>query len=412
MSAQETIRATYRIETAPGHEPARVAELMCGELGAGANDRAPDGRPLAPQYGARVAAVRPSATSAAQARAEVEIEISLAVTGEELIGLATAVLGNVHELPQLTGIRLLDLVLPQRFQAAQPGPAFGVEGTRRLAQVPEERPLIGSIVKPSVGLTPAETAERVRALGLAGIDFVKDDELLTSPAQSPFGERVRAVMRAVEEVADATGRKPMFAFNISSDDPDTIRRNHDLVLAAGGTCVMASLNQIGLGAFLQLRRDCALPIHGHRNGWGMLTRAPGFGMEFRAYQRIWRLAGVDQLHCNGFSNKFFESDASVARSVEACLEPCGDDGPILPVLSSGQWGGQAPATYARLQTTDLLYLAGGGIQGHPGGFAAGVTAVRAAWEAAIAGEPLADKARREPALAQAIETFSGRVGSA
>jgi ribulose-bisphosphate carboxylase large chain len=403
----ETLRATYLVETP--HEVEEVAERLTEELGVD-----PSGDP-----GGTVEAIRrlepTDAPSAAVAdrhpagrfeRAEVDISISLALAGPSLPNLATALLGNAFELREISGLRLLDFELPAGFEASFPGPGFGIAGTRRLAGV-EGRPLIGSIIKPSVGLTPEQTGERAAALARAGIDFMKDDELLGSPPGSPLERRVAVVMQALEEVAAETGRKAMFAFNISSNDADTMRRNHDAVLAAGGSCVMVSINQVGLAAFASLRRHCELPVHGHRNGWGMLTRSAGFGIDFCAYQRIWRLAGVDQLHCNGFSNKFFESDASVARSVAACLAPTAMHGPLMPVLSSGQWGGQAPTTYHRTRTVDLLYLSGGGIQGHPGGFAAGVAAVRAAWEAAMDGEPLELKARTCEPLAQALATFGG-----
>jgi ribulose-bisphosphate carboxylase large chain len=52
-----------------------------------------------------------------------------------------------------------------------------------------------------------------------------------------------------------------------------------------------------------------------------------------------------------------------------------------------------------------MYMCGGGIQGHPDGPAAGVRAVRAAWDAAIAGVPLAAMAAHVPALARSLERF-------
>lgn len=398
--SEPRVLATYLLETPVDVEHA--AERVAGAHGVGAVEAI---RSL-PAADAPSLVGRCSEPTERWNRAEVDVSLPLAATGGDLLALTSALLGDVFDLDETSGLRLLDFTTPPELEYLLPGPAFGMPGTRAVTGV-QSRPLIGSIIKPSVGLTPDETADRVRELGLAGIDFVKDDELMTSPRSSPLSVRVRAICRAVEEVAESTGRRVMFAFNVSSDDPDTMSRNHDAVVEAGGTCVMVSLNQVGLGAFLEFRRRCVLPIHGHRNGWGMLTRSPGLGMDFRAYQRIWRLAGTDQLHCNGFSNKFFESDESVARSVEACLDEAGVHQPILPVLSSGQWGGQAPATYRRIQTVDLLYLAGGGIQGHPGGIAAGVEAVRAAWSAAVSGEPLEVKARACPPLAQAIEAFGG-----
>ena len=57
-------------------------------------------------------------------------------------------------------------------------------------------------------------------------------------------------------------------------------------------------------------------------------------------------------------------------------------------------GGQAAGNLPRAGNADLLYLCGGGIMAHPGGAAAGVAAIRQAWEAALAGMPLS-RARAE-----------------
>ena len=137
----------------------------------------------------------------------------------------------------------------------------------------------------------------------------------------------------------------------------------------------------------------------------MFTRHPLLGMEFTAYQKLWRLAGVDQLHVNGLQNKFCESDDSVVRSIKACLTPMFGGYQVMPVVSSGQWGGQAPETYRQTQTIDLMYLAGGGILAHPGGPAAGLRALQQAWEAALKGVPLLEYAKSHPELQQTIDKF-------
>src|SRR5215467_2568424 len=103
---------------------------------------------------------------------------------------------------------------------------------------------------------------------------------------------------------------------------------------------MISINSVGIAATKKICEQGELAIHGHRNGWGMLTRHPLLGIDFRAYQKIWRLAGVDQLHVNGIGNKFWESDDSVTRSIAAGLKPMGRISAVMPVVSSGQWGGQ------------------------------------------------------------------------
>jgi ribulose-bisphosphate carboxylase large chain len=97
-------------------------------------------------------------------------------------------------------------------------------------------------------------------------------------------------------------------------------------------------------------------------------------------------------------------------SVNACLEPLLGGYHVMPVLSSGQWGGQAPETWRQTGTTDLMYLAGGGIVAHPGGPAAGVRAIRQAWEAAVSETDLHDYAATHPELQQSIDAFGKRDG--
>jgi ribulose-bisphosphate carboxylase large chain len=339
-------------------------------------------------------------------RGRVRVSFPLENTGANLGAIVSTVAGNSFELRQLSGLRLLDLEFPQALVDHFPGPQFGVAGTRQLTGV-FDRPIIGTIVKPSVGLTPEQTADLVRTLGVAGIDFVKDDELMANPPHSPLRDRVRSVMHAVNEVADATGRKVMYAFNIT-DQLDRMLEHHDEVVAAGGNCVMVSINSVGLAGVEFLRRACQAPIHGHRNGWGMLTRCPALGMDFLAYQKLWRLAGVDQLHVNGLKNKFYEADESVVRSIEACQKPVLGNDAIMPVVSSGQWGGQAPDTYRATRTLDLMYLAGGGILGHPSGAVAGVTAIRQAWEAAAADIDLNIYAQEHSELRESL-AFYGKL---
>jgi len=172
---------------------------------------------------------------------------------------------------------------------------------------------------------------------------------------------------------------------------------------------MVSLHSIGLSGLLALRRHAQLPIHAHRNGWGLFSRSPHIGVSFVAWQKLWRVAGADHLHVNGLRNKFCEPDESVVASARCCLEPLfdapGKGCEVMPVFSSGQTVRQAQGTFAALGSTDLIHAAGGGLMAHPGGVAAGVRAMRAAWDAAIAGVPLQDAAQYEPALKQALGAF-------
>lgn len=420
----DRIHARYWIETA--FPLADAAAIMAGEQSTGTFIRVPgETDELRERYAARVEKItelgiveRPSlpgsglpkgaAADAKRRAAEVELSWPLANMGPSLPNLMAAVAGNLSELRPFSGLKLLDVKLPPAFLDRYQGPQFGVAGTRKFCGV-YDRPVIGTIIKPSVGMTPEATAEQVRMLAEAGVDFIKDDELQASGLDSPFEMRFRAVQTVVNRHADRTGKKVMYAANITGEIDEMLDRLA-LIEAQGGTCAMVSMNSIGLPAMTLVRKHSRVAIHGHRNGWGMLGRSSAIGMSFVAYQKFWRLAGVDHLHVNGLQNKFCEDDSSVIASARECLTPMfavpGRGCEVMPVFSSGQSARQAPETFRAMRTTDLIFACGGGILAHPGGPAAGVRSLHQAWEAAMLGVPLAEYAATHPELRAALEKFA------
>jgi ribulose-bisphosphate carboxylase large chain len=216
-------------------------------------------------------------------------------------------------------------------------------------------------------------------------------------------------MAKVRAHRDRTGRDVMVAFNIT-DETDAMRRHADLVEREGGSCVMASLNWCGLSGMQTLRRSTPLAIHGHRNGYGALSRHPLLGIGFDAYQTLYRLAGVDHMHVHGIGGKFCDAPAEVAAAARRCLAPLAADASdasdaVMPAFSSGQWAGTLPATARATGSSDFLFMAGGGIIAHPDGPAAGVASLRQAWEAVAEGQALETAAAARPELAAALGFF-------
>ena len=413
MSTQNVI-ATYVIETSLPLMAA--AEVLAGEQSTGTFVRVErESDDLRARFAAQVESVQEIPLTGAgplpgtvgdpalRRRAILRLRFPLDNFGPSLPNLLAAVAGNLFELKELAAIRLIDIDLPSSFAERYAGPAFGVDGTRRLMSRPEGV-MIGTIVKPSIGLPPADLAELTGQLAEAGIDFIKDDELQANGPSAPLAERVKAVMPVLERHADRTGVKPMYAFNIT-DDIGRLEANHDLVVAAGGTSVMACVNLVGLAGIEYLRTFSAVPIHAHRAMLGAISRSQQVGIAYRAWQKLARLSGADHLHTNGISNKFYESDAEVLDSIAAVREPLLGLTPTLPVLSSGQWAGLAHATYDAVGTTDLLVLAGGGIHGHPDGATGGVASMREAWASAERGESAAATFEASGALRRAAERF-------
>lgn len=420
MTAQNPVRieADYLIETAI--DPMRAAEMMAGEQSSGTFRPVPGETPeLKTRAAANVEHLKglepvskPSLTGAVSAsdqqiwqRAHVTLSWPLDNLGPSLPNLITTIAGNLFELQAFSGIRLVDLRLPSAFSARYSGPKFGCEGTRQMAEV-YGRPLIGTIIKPSVGLSAKETGALVAQLCAGGIDFIKDDELQANGPACLFQDRVTAVMQAVNAAAEKSGQKAMVAFNLTGEI-DEMRRRHDFVHNQGGTCVMASLMGIGISGMIALGRHTDLPIHAHRAGWGALSRDPLLGWSYPAWSKLWRLAGADHMHVNGLDNKFTEANESVVASAKSLKDPLFSHAPMsaLPVFSSGQTVRQAAATLEAVGSSDFLVTAGGGIVTHPDGVAAGVKAMRQAYDAAMQRVDIAQYAEDHPELAAALAVF-------
>ena len=410
------VRLTYQIETPDS--PERLAHKIASDQSTGTFVEIPgETEELKGRVAACVVAIRqlpalstpaiPTESSGPFNRCEADIEYPLEALGTDLAALMTIAIGGVFSIKGFTGLRVTNMFLPAEIVGAYQGPQFGVAGSRKLTGV-YGRPIIGTIIKPALGLRPHETAELVRHVVEADVDFVKDDEKLMSPAYSPLAARVKAIMPIILDHEQKTGKKVMYAWGISATDPDEMMRNHDIVVGAGGNCAVVNINSIGFGAMAFLRKRSRLVLHAHRNGWDALTRHPGFGMEFKVWQQFWRLLGVDQFQINGIKAKYWEPDESFVSSFKAVSTPLLDSSDCaLPVAGSGQWGGQAPETYVRTgRTVDLMYLCGGGIVGHPGGAAAGVRAVTQAWAATVNGIALEIYARDHAELAQSLATFA------
>jgi ribulose-bisphosphate carboxylase large chain len=181
----ERLTATYYIETPLNVEAA--AAVLAGEQSSGTFIAVPgETEELKQRFAAKVESVKPFVTVDAPAlpgvaseggkynRAILKVSWSIENFGYNLPVLISTLQGNLYELRQFTGLKLMDIELPPSYAQHYKGPAFGINGCRKLTQV-QNRPLIGTIIKPSIGLSPEQTAGMVKTLAGAGIDFIKYD---------------------------------------------------------------------------------------------------------------------------------------------------------------------------------------------------------------------------------------------
>lgn len=368
--------ARYRMVTAG--DPATTAAAIAGEMSSGTFRPVPGETPeLMARHSARVVDLVPADDGATW---QLRIAVPSTNFGANLPEVLATVAGNILKMAGPEALRLKDLELPAEVTAAYPGPQFGIDGSREYIGV-ADRPMFGSIVKPSVGLTPAQSASLAGELARAGLDFLKDDELQSDSPHSPFADRHRETVRALDEAAAHTGRRMTYAFNITGE-LDEMARRLDQLNANGTDTAMVVVPAIGLPALTSLRRRSSVPIHAHRAGWAVHDRGARFGVSFAVWQHLWRWCGADQVHVGGLRSKFYQSDEAVAGAIAAVQRPLTTPRSRgLPVLSSAQTPEHVAETLRVTGSRDFLMLAGGGIMAYPGGPANGVRAFHSAYAA-------------------------------
>lgn len=296
--------------------------------------------------------------------------------------LLSALAGNIFSMKIIDNLRLEDLSLSTKYINSFQGPYYGVSGIRKFTNI-YKRPLIGSIIKPKVGLNSKQHAKLAYDVWVNGIDVVKDDENLTDLPFNKFRDRVIEVMKLKNKAEKETGHKKIHVFNITAPMDIMIKRAK-FVKKMGGECVMVDLVSVGLDNVQVLRRaNLGLIIHGHRAGHSMFTRNPRHGMSMLVLAKLARLAGIDQLHTGtavgkmeGGAEEVIEINKSIKEDFginKVLRENWGKIKPVLPIASGGLHPGLTKKL-VNILGPDLIINYGGGIHGHPEGSCAGAKA--------------------------------------
>jgi ribulose-bisphosphate carboxylase large chain len=317
--------------------------------------------------------------------------------------ILSSVAGNVFGLKTLRNLRLSDVYFPLKLIKSFKGPKFGIEGVRKLLKV-YDRPLVGTIIKPKLGLKTVDHAKVAYEAWVGGCDIVKDDENLSSQKFNPFKERVLKTLRFRDKAEKEVGEKKVYMVNITSETKEMLKRAK-YVVNHGGEYVMVDILTCGFSALQTLRnQDFNLVIHAHRAGHAALTKNPYHGVSMKVIAKIARVIGVDQLHVGTVVGKMFETKEEVMENCEALKMKIGNLKPVLPVASGGLHPSLVPALI-QFFGKDFVIQAGGGIHGHKNGTIAGAKAMRQAVEATLKGIPLNEYAETYKELKVALETW-------
>ncbi|GGB11608.1 2,3-diketo-5-methylthiopentyl-1-phosphate enolase [Macrococcus hajekii] len=244
-----------------------------------------------------------------------------------------------------------------------PGPAFGVQGVRALLKV-EERPLVMSIFKGIIGRDVTFFRQQLKEQALGGVDIIKDDEILYDVPELPFEERIQAAAEVLEEVQQETGKRVLYAANLSGPVfqlPEKAKRAKEL----GATALLFNVHAYGLDVLKGLRElNLGLPIMAHPSFSGAISGSPNYGLSYGLLlSKLTQLAGADFILFPAPYGSVPISESEARRIVTESSE-------AFPVPSAGIHPGLVKRLiddYGR----DIVINAGGGVHGHPRGAAAG-----------------------------------------
>jgi len=317
--------------------------------------------------------------------------------------ILSSVAGNVFGLRALKNLRLNDIHLPRELVRSFKGPKYGIAGIRKLLNV-KGRPLVGTIIKPKLGLKTKDHAKVAYDAWVGGCDVVKDDENLSSQRFNPFDDRVVATLEMRDRAEEETGEKKVYMVNITSETKEMLKRAQ-FVKDHGGRYLMIDILTCGFSALQTIReQDFGLVIHAHRAGHAAFTKNTKHGVSMRVIAKVARIIGVDQLHVGTVVGKMSETREEVSENTEAITTELYGLKKVLPVASGGLHPGLIPALMGFFGN-DFVIQAGGGIHGHTDGTVSGATAMRQAVDATMQGISLKKYAETHKELRAALELW-------
>jgi 2,3-diketo-5-methylthiopentyl-1-phosphate enolase len=322
--------------------------------------------------------------------------------GPQIPLMLTTVYGEISATGKL---KLLDLHFPRAYIEQFKGPKFGIEGTRKLLGV-YDRPLLLSMIKPPLGLTPEQSANALYQASVGGVDAIKDDELIVSHPWSHFLERVRLHKLAAEKSFAETGQKTLYFVNIT-DRPDRLIENAKQAVEAGASALMVNYLVVGISALSILADspDINVPILAHLNFSGALYAAPWSGLSSHlVLGKLPRLAGADVVVYPSPYGKLPLLQAKHLRIAQSLNSSFYNITRAWPSPGGGVHPGMVHLLYSDM-AKDCMIGAGGAIHGHPMGPTAGGRAFRQAVDAVINNIPIEEAAEQFPELKTALKVW-------
>lgn len=364
--------------------------------------------------------------------------------------ILTYIVGNVLGMKEVSALKLLDVWFPPPMIEQFDGPSYTLDDMRKYLNV-YGRPILGTIIKPKMGLTSAEYAEVCYDFWAGGGDFVKNDEPQANQDFCPYDKMVRHVKEAMDKAVREQGQKKIHSFNVSSSDFDTMVERCEMIRNAGfepgSYAFLIDGITAGWMAVQTLRRRYPdVFIHFHRAAHGAFTRPENpFGFSVLVLSKFARLAGVSGIHTgtagvgkmagspeedvtaannilrfNHQGHFFNQSWATVPENDNDVIRLVKEDSAHHVILEDDSWRGMkkcCPIISGGLNPTllkpfidvmgnvDFITTMGAGCHAHPKGTRVGATALIQSCEAYLKSIDIHEYAKEHPELAEAISFF-------
>lgn len=344
--------------------------------------------------------------------------------GGNVQNILTYIAGNVFGMAEIKACKLLDVWFPREMLDQYDGPSYTIDDMRKYLNV-YERPILGTIIKPKIGLTNSEYAEVCYNFWSGGGDFVKNDEPQADQDFCPYFKMVDDIREAMDRAEAETGHTKVHSFNISSPDFDTMKKRADYVIQKmkpGSYAFLVDGITAGWMAVQTARRLYPnVYLHFHRAGHGAMTRDENpIGYTVLVLSKFARLVGASGVHTGtagiGKMAGSVEEDITSAKMILADkymghffeqnwygMKKCN------PIVSGGLNPTKLRAYADAIKDVDFVTTMGGGVHSHPGGTKAGATALVQACEAWKKGVTIEEYAKDHVELKQAID-FYGKKG--
>ncbi|MCX8194436.1 MAG: ribulose-bisphosphate carboxylase, partial [Candidatus Pacearchaeota archaeon] len=221
--------------------------------------------------------------------------------GGNVQNILTYIVGNILGMKEISALKLLDVWFPPAMLEQYDGPSYTIDDMRKYLGV-YDRPILGTIIKPKMGLTSAEYAEVCYDFWVGGGDFVKNDEPQANQDFCPYEKMVKHVKKAMDKAVKETGQKKVHSFNVSAADFDTMIKRCEMIRNAGfepgSYAFLIDGITAGWMAVQTLRRRYPdVFIHFHRAGHGGYTRPENpIGYSVLVLSKFARLAGASGIH--------------------------------------------------------------------------------------------------------------------